>query len=76
MKEIIVYTGPNCHACHAYKKLLNDNEIKFSERSVSNQEYLDELNQYGIKFIPFTVIINDGIMEQAFIGLKDPKTFK
>ena len=74
MKEIIVYTGPKCHACHSYKELLNKNNIPFTERSISNDEYFEELNQYEIKSIPFTVILNDNIMEQAFIGLRDPKT--
>lgn len=75
MKEIIVYTGTKCSACHSYKELLNKNNVSYIEKSIVNEEYLQELQNYGIMSIPFTVIFNDEVLEQAFVGLRDPKTF-
>ena len=75
MKEIVVYTGNKCHACHAYKDLLNKNNVSYIEKSIVNEEYLKELSDFGISSIPFTVIYNDEVLEQAFVGLRDPKTF-
>jgi glutaredoxin len=44
---VTLYTGPNCEACDAARKLLNARGIPFSEISVNDQRSLQALKQAG-----------------------------
>ena len=44
MKNILIYTGPSCNFCAAAKKLLERNNLKFSEIDISSGENIrDEM---------------------------------
>ncbi len=44
MKNILIYTGPACNFCAAAKKLLERNNLKFSEIDISSGENIrDEM---------------------------------
>ena len=36
MKNVIIYTGPNCNYCEAAKRLLARNNINFKEINIAN----------------------------------------
>ncbi len=42
MARIEVFTGPDCAYCEAAKALLNEREIAFTERNISDPAMLDE----------------------------------
>ena len=44
MKNILIYTGPSCNFCAAAKRLLERNNLKYSEIDVSSGENIrDEM---------------------------------
>ena len=61
MKNIIVYSGPMCGYCDAANRLLERNNLKFTDIDVSTKEGLrDEMTKKanGIRTIP-QIFFND-----------------
>ena len=42
MKNILIYVGPSCNFCAAAKRLLERNNLKFSEIDISSSENIRE----------------------------------
>jgi glutaredoxin-like YruB-family protein len=52
-KEIVVYSTPTCHFCHAAKDYFNEKGIEFTEKDVSTdlqarQEMIEKSGQMGV----------------------------
>ena len=42
MKNIEIFTGPNCNYCEQAKTLLNQHGLDYSERNISEPEVMEE----------------------------------
>ncbi len=73
MKNVTIYTTQTCHFCHAAKEFFNLNNIKFTEKDVSNnQEFQKEaISKSGQMGVP--VIDIDG---EIIVGFDKPKLSK
>ena len=61
MKNILIYTGPSCNFCDAAKRLLERNNLKFTDIDVSTKDGLrDEMTKKanGRRTIP-QIFFND-----------------
>ena len=47
MSEIIVYTQNDCPPCTFVKNYLNEHQIDFEERNINNQQYRNEMIDFG-----------------------------
>ena len=45
MPKIEMYTGPNCGYCRAAKDLLAHNNLKYTERDISDPQILQEFRE-------------------------------
>lgn len=61
MKNIVIYTTPTCHYCHAAKEYFAENNIPYTEYDVSadpkkRQEMVEKSGQMGV---PVILVDND-----------------
>lgn len=65
MKDITLYTQPDCPPCKIMKLFLNDNNIDFKEKDIKTDEKARKelTNKYGSYSTP-TIVID----EKVFIG--------
>lgn len=63
MKNVIVYSSDTCGYCHAVKKYLESNDIKYTEKNVSTDEVArKELMKLGYMGVPI-IMINDDVVQ-------------
>lgn len=69
--KIIIYSGSNCVHCKIVKKFMDDNKIKYEDRSIDNEEYKDELLSHGLSTIPVLVVDGEyhAVNSSNFIGV-------
>ena len=76
MKEIEIFTGPECGYCEAAKSLLQRHGLAFTERDVSQPEVLAEFQQRlpRVRSIPQIFIDGEhiGSYEDLELKLKRP----
>lgn len=70
MKEITIYSTPTCHYCHMAKEYFTENNIKFTDYNVAEDqdkraEMVDMTGQMGVP-----VIVIDG---KAMVGWNEGK---
>lgn len=56
MKNVIIYSTPTCHFCHAAKDFMTANNIKFTDYNVATdlekrKEMVDKSGQMGVPVI-------------------------
>lgn len=66
---ITVYTTEHCGYCHMLKNYLNQNNIKYSEKRVDqDQQAAQEMfAKSGQRGVPFTIVNKDG-QERGVLG--------
>ncbi len=59
--EVTVYTAPTCPRCDSVKNLLDENNVEYEEKDVSNDDaYREELmGLTGYSSVPATYIATD-----------------
>jgi len=55
-KEVIIYSTPTCHFCHAAKDFFTDNHVAFKDYNVASdlpkrQEMIEKSGQMGVPVI-------------------------
>ena len=56
MKNVIIYSTPTCHYCHAAKEFFKENNITYTEKNVAfdraaGQEAIEKSGQMGVPVI-------------------------
>ena len=69
-KQVIIYTTPTCHFCHAAKDFFKENNIEYSEHDVAadadkRKEMVDMTGQMGVPVIR--------IGDDAVVGFDEAK---
>lgn len=66
---IKVYSKPNCVRCEMTKEFLKQNNVKFEEVNVEeNEEALELIEMHGFKRLP--VVTRNGSFDFAFSGFQ------
>jgi len=61
---VLVYTSPSCSACRTVKEFLSRNHIYYEERSLEQDEWLEELaEKHGAASAPAVVV--DGLLVEG-----------
>ena len=68
--NVIIYSTPVCHFCHAAKDFFSENDVEYTEHDVAadaekRQEMIDMTGQMGVPVIK--------IGEDIIIGFDEPK---
>ncbi len=55
-KEVVIYSTPSCHFCHAAKEYFDANDIKYTDHNVAQdlekrQEMIEMTGQMGVPVI-------------------------
>lgn len=72
--QIVLFTMEGCPYCHDFKKMLNDNDLVFTELDINeNQEEYDMFVQItGNDFVPaFMIVDPDGEEAEFFAPDRD-----
>lgn len=56
MKDVVIYSTPTCHFCHAAKEFFTENKVEFTDHDVSEdlvarKEMVDKSGQMGVPVI-------------------------
>jgi glutaredoxin-like YruB-family protein len=56
MKDVTIYSTPNCHFCHMAKDYFKENDVKFTEYNVAEDaekrtEMVERTGQMGVPVI-------------------------
>ena len=70
MQNVVIYSTPTCHFCHAAKEFFKANNVAYTEHDVASdvekrREMMDKSGQMGVPVI----IIGD----ELIIGFDKPK---
>lgn len=70
MKDVVIYSTPTCHFCHAAKEFFTENDIKFTDHDVQDdmearQEMIEKSGQMGVPVIMIGDEIVVGFDENA-----------
>ncbi|MFD0616837.1 MULTISPECIES: glutaredoxin family protein [Paenibacillus] len=61
--NVIVYSRNYCPHCVQVKKYLEENNVAFEERNVdTNEAYMEELFNLGMRAVPVTVVGEEKIL--------------
>jgi glutaredoxin len=67
MENVVIYTSPNCHDCHALKDFLSARGVLFIDKNIEDKFAREELaNKYGRLATP-TIVIG----EKVFLGFSE-----
>lgn len=73
LPKMTVYFQPTCGPCRDFKKWLDENNISYIGKDVSNDiEAFNEFQSKGFQFTPTTIIVKDN-KEHVVIGFNKPK---
>ncbi|MEC1373801.1 glutaredoxin family protein [Heyndrickxia oleronia] len=71
--KITVYSSDTCPHCVSLKKWLKNNQIDYIEKNVKKAKFAEELQNKGIKVIPYMTIEDENTKEvDSFVGF-NPK---
>jgi Glutaredoxin and related proteins len=63
MSNVDIYTSETCHFCHAAKEFFDQNNVKYTEHSITKDPGArKELMKKGVMSVPFIVIDGEEIM--------------
>ncbi|HEY4519656.1 MAG TPA: glutaredoxin family protein [Candidatus Paceibacterota bacterium] len=73
-KEVIIYSTPTCHFCHAAKEFFKENSISFTDYDVSTdlekrKEMIEKSGQMGVPVIYIGGELTVGFDESHIRGL-------
>lgn len=72
MKDVVIYTSDGCQYCHAAKDYMDENNVKYTEKNISqDQEARKELMKKGHMGVPVTIIGDEEIVGFDQAKLKD-----
>jgi len=68
MENVVIYTSPNCHDCHALKDFLSARGVLFIDKNIAEDKSAREelANKYGRLATP-TIVIG----EKVFLGFSE-----
>lgn len=75
MKKVLIYTTPTCGFCKMTKAFFKDNNVKYQEADVSQdqekaQEMIEKSGQMGV---PVTIVTDEQGKEEMIIGFDRDK---
>ncbi|KAB2372791.1 MULTISPECIES: glutaredoxin domain-containing protein [Bacillus] len=76
IKEIFVYTNPNCFFCNVQKKWMQENNMDFTEKNVLEEEYKEEFIKKNIQGTPYTEVIYTNNFTETILGFDKSKLEK
>lgn len=78
MREITVYSKPNCPACRMLKKRFTDLGTEFNEISLPTPEAIEKFHESYplVAKLPFVVVTNDEQVEDTWMGFEVSKVNK
>ena len=68
MKEVVVFSASWCGQCGPFKKALEQQGVMFENVDVDEQE--DKVAEIGIRGLPTTIILEDGVEVKRISGNK------
>lgn len=68
--EVKVFSAVWCSSCTGYKKALKDSGIEHTLYDADNDDHQEEFRKYGVRGLPTTVIVKDGVVADTFTGTK------
>ena len=74
-KGLVYFFSPSCHACKAQTPVIKT--LQSNYKNVYDVDISKDLNTarvFGIKATPTTIAVEDGVINQVFLGVK-PKEF-
>jgi thioredoxin 1 len=76
-KGLVYFFRPSCHACKAQTPIIQ--ELKSLNKNVFDVDISKDMQKakvFGIKATPTTMIVENGIISQVFIGAKPKEILK
>jgi thioredoxin-like negative regulator of GroEL len=70
-KGLVYFFSPSCHACKAQTPIIK--ELQSSSRNVYDVDIsrdMDTAKIFGVKATPSTIIVEDGVISQVLLGVK------
>ncbi|MDI9354866.1 MAG: glutaredoxin domain-containing protein [Cyanobium sp. MAG06] len=70
MKELVIYSKPNCPYCDKVKSYLSDLNIKYQEINIlENIEHINKLRELGLMSVPQIFCNGELFIEDGYTGL-------
>jgi thioredoxin 1 len=76
-KGLVYFFSPSCHACKAQTPIIK--ELQSSNRNVFDVDISKDMETariFGIKATPTTMIVENGIIRQVLLGVKQKNVLK
>ncbi|HKI77218.1 MAG TPA: thioredoxin family protein [Ignavibacteriaceae bacterium] len=76
-KGLVYFFSPSCHACKAQTPIIK--ELQSSNKNVYDVDIskdMDTAKIFGVKATPSTIIVEDGIISQVLLGVKQKDVLK
>jgi thioredoxin len=76
-KGLVYFFSPSCHACKAQTPIIK--ELQSSNNNVFDIDISKDMNTakvFGIKATPTTIIVENGMISQVLLGVKQKNILK
>lgn len=76
-RGLVYFFSPSCHACKAQTPIIK--ELQSSNKNVYDVDIskdMDTARIFGVKATPSTIIVEDGIISQVLLGVKQKDVLK
>lgn len=76
-KGLVYFFSPSCHACKAQTPIIK--ELQNSHKNVYDVDIsrdMDTARIFGVKATPSTIIVEDGVISQVLLGVKQKDILK
>lgn len=76
-KGLVYFFSPSCHACKAQTPIIR--ELQNSNKNVYDVDIsrdMDTARIFGVKATPSTIIVEDGVISQVLLGVKQKDVLK
>ena len=73
MKELIYFTAAWCGPCKKFRPLMENLSTKINVRFVDIDANPEMARSFGVRNIPTTVLIKDGVELERFTGARPPQ---
>ena len=76
-KGLVYFFSPSCHACKAQTPIIK--ELQSKNKNVFDVDIskdMDTARIFGIKATPTTIFVNDGVISEVMLGVKQKDVLK
>ena len=76
-KGLVYFFSPSCHACKAQTPIIK--ELQSGNKNVFDVDIskdMDTARIFGIKATPTTIFVNDGVISEVMLGVKQKDVLK